>query len=349
MDMMNELSNIQQATLLAVKDATSASQLEEVRVAVLGRKGTLTVLLKGLKDLEETERREMGQRANIVRDEIELMFVKREEELRENEFGQLAEKEWLDVTAPGIPWALGGLHLVTQTINRIVEIFHGIGFARVSAPEIEWDHYAFEALNMPADHPARDDWETFFIDAPLDAKWGRQLLTPHTSNVQVRMMEHNKPPIKIMNLSRVYRRQSDMSHVPMFHQFEGLCVSETTTIADLKGTIEYVLKEFFGEERKIRYRPYHFRFTEPSFEIDINCDVCNGKGNCRLCKEGWLELAGAGLTHPYVLEASGIDPKTYSGFAFGFGVERIAMMRGGVSISDMRMLYQNDVRFLRQF
>ena len=216
-------------------------------------------------------------------------------------------------------------------------------------PEVEWDLYAFEGLNMPKDHPARDEWETFFVESPENAKFGKIVLTPHTSNGQVREMKRVKnPPIRMINIGKCYRRQSDVSHVPMFHQFEGLVVDENISIVNLKGTLDYFAKTFFGEGRVTRLRPYHFQFTEPSFEVDISCGICKGVG-CKLCKSGWHELGGAGMVHPNVLKAGGIDAKKYSGFAFGWGVERTYMMKGGIRIPDIRLLYSADLRFLTQF
>jgi len=229
----------------------------------------------------------------------------------------------------------------------------------VRHPEVDWDRYAFESLNLPKDHPARDEWETFFIasDQPeqiAEGKKGKIVLTPHTSNGQVREMEKGHLPIRMMNINKTYRRQSDVSHAPMFHQFEGLMIDKDVTISELKGVIDFFVKQFFGTERLVRLRPFHFRFTEPSFEIDISCAVCKGTGQlgndrCRLCKEGWHELGGAGMVHPNVLKAGGIDREVHTGFAFGFGVERTMMMKSGLNIDDIRILYKNDLRFLEQF
>ncbi|MDO8560559.1 MAG: phenylalanine--tRNA ligase subunit alpha, partial [bacterium] len=261
----------------------------------------------------------------------------------------------LDVSQPGIVPRVGHRHLVSQAIDEITAIFERIGFQRSRYPEVDWEYYAFAALNMPADHPARDEWETFFVDAEPLGKWGRRVLTPHTSNGQVREMEQYRPPIRMVNIGKCYRRQIDVSHVPMFYQFEGLVVDEGITMAHLVGTLDYFAKAFFGPDRKIRIRPYHFQFTEPSIEIDINCAVCGGRGIladgkvCRLCKQGWLELGGAGMVHPNVLKAGKVDPKIYSGFAFGWGVERCFLMKSGLQIPDIRMLYENDLRFLQQF
>ncbi|MCL5970351.1 MAG: phenylalanine--tRNA ligase subunit alpha, partial [Patescibacteria group bacterium] len=244
--------------------------------------------------------------------------------------------------------ALGHLHLVTQAIDEITGIFEHIGFTRVRYPEIEWDWYSFTALNFPPNHPARDDWETFFIKHNPNPKYGSMLLTPHTSSGQIREMERKKPPIRMLNIAKTYRRQSDVSHVPMFHQFEGLVVDKGVAITHLKGTLDYFVKSYFGADRKSRIRPYHFQFTEPSFEVDVTCGVCKGKG-CRVCKEGWLELGGAGMVHPNVLKNGGIDPVVYTGFAFGFGPERCLMMKEGIKIDDLRLIYSNNLDFLEQF
>lgn len=345
--MKEKLQKIEKSVLIEISDAETEAMLEALRVRVLGRKGELTKELKGLKDVPVEKRKELGEMANAVKIRIENALQRRLGEMEQARYEAIADEEWIDVTAPGETVSHGSLHMVTQTMQDIEDIFARLGFSRIHAPEVDWDHYAFETLNMPASHPARDDWETFFIDVPEDKKFGKQVLRPHTSNMQVRAMKEYGVPLKVINLGRVYRRQVSARHLQMFHQFEGLCVGKDVTLADLKGTIEFFFRQFFGD-REVRYRPYHFRFTEPSFEIDIACDVCDAKG-CGLCKEGWLELAGAGMTHPNVLRAGGVDPDEYSAFAFGFGIERIAMMRGGVSVPDIRMLVQSDLRFLRQF
>ena len=251
------------------------------------------------------------------------------------------KKEQLDITQPGVKQNIGHLHIITQAIWEIEEIFNSLGFYRVGYPEVETDWYAFKSLNMPQNHPARDEWETFFITPNI-------VLTPHTSSGQVREMEKGKLPIKMINISKCYRRQIDISHIPMFHQFEGLYVDKNVSISQLKGVLDYFVKKFFGPDRKIRLRPFNFRFTEPSFEVDISCSICNGKG-CRLCKAGWVELGGAGMVHPQVLKNGGINPDKYTGLAFGWGVERVYMMKSGLKIPDIRLIYQNDLRFLNQF
>lgn len=334
----------------AVASLKHSVDLEHLRVDFLGRKGHLALLMKELKDATEEERRDFGKAANEVKEAMEKAFAKKQTEFSAAEEATRAEAEWVDLTRPGVWPAEGHLHPVSQAIAEITDIFSRIGFVRMSAPEVEWDRYAFEMLNMPKDHPARDDWETFFIDAP-EGKMGKLVLTPHTSNSQGRVLEEGDLPIRMININRCYRRQSDVTHSPMFHQFEGFVVDQGISIANLKGVLEYFVREFFGPERRVRLRPHHFRFTEPSFEIDISCDACGAKPGavCRVCKGGWLELGGAGLTHPNVLKAGGVDPKKYTALAFGWGIERCLMMREGMNIADIRLLYRDDLRFVKQF
>lgn len=349
--MKEDLLRIESQAKEAIREASTLLKLENIRVLFLGRKGQLTMMLKQLSGLKIEERKEMGELANLVKRNVEAALAERERALEGEKFATLKETEWIDVTAPGLRPPEGHLHLVTQTIREIESIFKHLGFVRRRYPEVEWDWYAFEALNMPKNHPARDEWETFFLGEKAiieDKKYGKMVLTPHTSSGQVREMERGELPIRMINIGKCYRRQSDVSHVPMFHQFEGLLVDKNVSIANLKGVLECFAKSFFGPERKIRLRPFHFRFTEPSFEIDVSCGVCLGSG-CRLCKGGWLELGGAGMIHPNVLQAGKINPEIYSGFAFGWGVERTAMMKSGLKIDDIRILYKNDVRFLNQF
>ncbi|MFA5022127.1 MAG: phenylalanine--tRNA ligase subunit alpha [Patescibacteria group bacterium] len=343
---MNEkLLQIKTQFTQAISQVSNLDDLEKLEVDYLGRKaGVLTDILRNLKDLSETERREIGGLANVLKKEIELAITEKRNLLKAENTNQ----DFFDVTLPGIKLAEGHLHLLTQAITEIAEIFERIGFVRRRYPEVEWDWYAFESLNMPPNHPARDEWETFFIDkTPVGSK-GQRVLTPHTSSGQVREMEKKQLPIRMTNISKCFRRQIDASHAPMFHQFEGLLIDKDISIADLKGTLDYFAKQFFGPDRQARIRPFHFQFTEPSFEVDVTCGVCKGKG-CKLCKSGWVEIGGAGMVHPNVLKAGGIDPKKYSGFAFGWGVERCYLMKAGLSIPDIRMLYQNDLRFLNQF
>ena len=325
--------------LPTVQDSAGIAALE---IKYLGRKaGQLSSLMHGLKNMTPDQRRSFGQAANELKREIETQL----ESLRQRLGG--APTAQLDVTLPGTQFPHGHLHLVTKAIREIVEIFERIGFYRINSPEVEWDYYAFGALNMPPDHPARDEWETFFIDPKPISPKGQRILTPHSTSGTARELE-KKPPLRSINITKCYRRQSDVSHVPMFHQFDGLLVDEHVTIAELKGTLDYFVKQFFGPERNVRIRPFHFQFTEPSFEVDVSCGNCNGKG-CKLCKAGWLELGGSGMVHPNVLKTGDIDPKKYSGFAFGWGVERCYMMKSGLQIPDIRILYQNDLRFLNQF
>jgi phenylalanyl-tRNA synthetase alpha chain len=293
------------------------------------------------------KRKEFGLLANEVKQTIEDALETQKSKLKIQSLGRVVEK--IDVTNPGIKLPLGHLHLVTQAIEEITSIFEKIGFEKLRYPEVEWDWYVFEALNFPDNHPARDDWETFFIKGNPDPKKGPMLLAPHTSGGQIREMERKqKPPIRMLNIAKCYRRQSDVSHSPMFHQFEGLVVDQDISIVHLKGTLDYFVKSFFGQNRKSRIRPYHFQFTEPSFEVDVSCGVCFGKG-CKLCKAGWLEMGGAGMVHPNVLKSGGIDPNKYTGFAFGWGVERVLLMREGLRIDDLRTLYSNNLEFLQQF
>jgi len=337
----------------ALSPVADRPALEEVQVKFLGRKGELASLMKQLAALPDEERKTAGKIANEAKEKMEEMIAKVQEKLMREEEKTRAEREWIDVTAPGVFPKEGHLHPVSQAIQEITDVFAQIGFVSVRAPEIDWDWYVFESLNMPPDHPARDNWETFFIADTKGQKAtgakGRLVLTPHTSNAQVREMEKGHLPIRMININRNYRRQSDPSHTSMFHQFEGLVIDEGITIAHLKGVLDYFAKFFFGPDRKIRLRPHHFRFTEPSFEVDISCGACGGKGECRLCKAGWLELGGAGMVHPNVLKAGGLDPDTVSGFAFGWGVERTLVMKEGVHIDDIRILYKNDLRFTKQF
>lgn len=341
-DKLDQIKKQFDAEIDKVSDLLSLGELE---IRYLGRKaGELTGVLRGLKDVPEKQRGEIGKLANEIKREVEIRIDRAKKSLRAKQ----NIKEVFDVTLPGVSFPEGHLHLVTQTIEEIESIFDRIGFTRRRYPEIDWDWYTFESLNMPADHPARDEWETFFIDNKPVGPKGQRVLIPHTSNGQVREMEKNKLPIRMISISKCYRRQSDVSHVPMFHQFEGLLVDENVTVAHLKGVLDHFVKQFFGKDRKARIRPFHFQFTEPSFEIDISCGICKGKG-CRMCKAGWLELGGCGMVHPNVLKAGKIDTKKYNGFAFGWGVERCFLMKEGMNIPDIRILYQGDERFLNQF
>lgn len=338
----------------AVKQANSLQDLEEIGTRLVGRKGELTGLLKELATVPADQRPSIGTLANEVKRIVETKIEEARQRMSsfEEEKRLLNERE--DVTEPGIKPPKGHLHIVTQAIQEITDIFARAGFVRTRYPEVEWDWYAFESLNMPKDHPARDEWETFFMDAPVSEKYGKMILTPHATSGTARNLADKNFPIRAINIAKTYRRQIDVTHVPMFHQFDGLFVDKGVAIAHLRGILDYFAREFFGPERKTRLRPFHFRFTEPSFEIDISCGVCNGTGfiderKCRTCKRGWLELGGAGMLHPNVLKAAGIDSSVYSGLAFGWGVERTYMMKEGMQVDDIRTLYKNDLRFLQQF
>jgi phenylalanyl-tRNA synthetase alpha chain len=342
--------------ILAALDAVKTpAELDAFEMERLGRKGEFNALLKGLGALPPEERAAVGALANEKKQAVVAAVAAKRAAFEAASAGALADAERIDVTAPGARPPEGHLHLTSQAIREITDIFRRIGFSRVRHPEVDWDWFAFEALNMPGDHPARDEWETFFVDAPPHAKFGKMVLTPHTSNGQVREMLRGELPIRMINISKTYRRQIDVSHVPMFHQFEGLMVDRHVSVTHLKGVLDHFARTFFGPDRKTRLRPFHFRFTEPSFEVDISCGICGGTGKlpdgakCRLCKQGWLELGGAGMVHPNVLKAGHIDPEEWGAFAFGWGVERTMMMKAGVQIDDIRELYRSDLRFLRQF
>lgn len=341
--MREDILNLKNQMLAQIMSAGSIAEIEEIRIDYLGRSGKFTELIKKIKEVPQEERQQVGILINETKKTLESFIAEQKNSFKEN------AREWFDPTVPGVKPEVGHIHLVTQTIEEIGRVFDSIGFERVRYPEVEWDWFAFEALNFPENHPARDDWETFFIDAPQSSKYGPMILTPHTSSGQIReMLKVKKPPIRMIDIAKCYRRQSDISHVQMFHQFEGLVIDENISIVNLKGTLDYFARSFFGEGRVTRLRPYHFQFTEPSFEVDISCGICGGKG-CKMCKEGWLELGGSGMVHPNVLKAGGIDPKKYFGFAFGWGVERVLVMKSGINIPDVRLLYSQDLRFLKQF
>lgn len=362
--MEEELIGIKNAALSFILEAEDLNSLEETKLQFLGKSGKLTTTIKEITKVPLEKRPAIGILANEVKKTIEDALLQQQNILSSKKKKNILEK--IDVTNPGIKPLLGHLHLVTQAIEEISTIFEKIGFSKQKYPEIDWDYYAFGALNFPENHPARDDLETFFIKDIENNKLGKALLSPHTSTGQVREMEqavvrqkelarqrsktdeNNDIRIRMLNIAKCYRRQSDISHTPMFHQFEGLVVNKNISITHLKGTLDYFVKSYFGKKRRSRIRPYHFQFTEPSFEVDVTCGVCLGKG-CRLCKEGWLELGGAGMVHPNVLKAGGINPKEYTGFAFGWGIERVLMMKEGLEIDDLRLLYSNNLDFLEQF
>ena len=339
--MKEQLEAIRNEAEAALQTCTDAKQLDAIRVQYLGKKGALTAILKQMGKLSAEERPVMGQLANAVRTDIESAISKQQKTIAEAELTQKLQSETLDITLPGKQKKIGGSHPLTIVENEIKEIFLGMGFSVADGPEVEYDYYNFEALNLPPDHPARDTQDTFYITDNI-------LLRTQTSSVQVHVMEQKKPPIRVISPGRVFRSDAiDATHSPLFHQIEGLVVDKGITMADLKGTLELLMQRLYGEDCKIRLRPHHFPFTEPSAEVDVMCYNCYGKG-CRLCKgEGYIELLGAGMVHPKVLEGCGIDSNVYSGFAFGLGLERIVMRR--YNIQDMRLLFENDYRFLEQF
>lgn len=324
-----------------LKKADSEAALEELRVRFLGKKGELTAILKQMGSLSNEERPVMGALANEIRTALDTEIRARSKELADALMEARLVAESIDVTLPGAKVAQGKRHPFQQVLDEMKEIFLGMGFEIKAGPEIELDHYNFEMLNMPKSHPARDTQDTFYITENM-------LLRTQTSPMQIRTMEIQKPPIRIICPGRVYRSDAvDATHSPLFHQIEGLAVDKGITFTDLKGTLEAFIKKLYGENTRVRFRPHHFPYTEPSAEMDMSCFKCGGKG-CSLCKgEGWIEILGCGMVHPKVLENCGIDSEEFSGFAFGIGLERIAMMRYG--IDDMRLLYENDLRFLRQF
>ncbi|WP_461371012.1 phenylalanine--tRNA ligase subunit alpha [Candidatus Darwinibacter acetoxidans] len=338
--MLSKVEEIKASALEACSQAESVKELEQVRVRFLGKKGELTLLLRGMGQLPAEQRPHFGKLVNEVRDELESALAARETQLFQEEETRRLAAEALDITLPGRPMMRGTVHPVSQIIAETKSIFMNMGYEIVVGPEVEWDYYNFEALNIPPDHPARDMQDTFFITEDL-------LLRSQTSPVQIHVMENRKPPIRILAPGKVYRADSDITHSPMFHQIEGLVVDRGITMADLKGTLQVFVQRMFGPDTKIRLRPSYFPFTEPSAEVDVSCIMCAGAG-CRVCKDtGWLEILGSGMVDPRVLAKVGYDPQEVSGFAFGMGVERIAMLKYG--INDIRLLFENDVRFLKQF
>jgi len=328
---------------------------EELKTKILGKDSEFGKLTQSMRSVPKEDKQRVGVVLNQVKQSLEALLSEK------SKTTSGIDKEWMDVTAPGVQPPEGHLHIVTQAIEEITRIFNKIGFTRVRHPEVDWDWYPFESLNMPHSHPASDEWETFYIKTEggkrktENGKYDKIVLTPHTSNGQVREMEKGVLPIRMINIAKCYRRQVDISHTPMFHQFEGLYIDTNVSIGHLKGVLDYFAKAFFGADRTTRIRPFHFQFTEPSFEVDISCGICGGTGilknkeKCRLCKEGWLELGGAGMVHPVVLKNGNVDTDLYNGFAFGWGVERTFMMKSNTGLDDIRYLYSNDVRFLEQF
>ena len=341
MDLLENLKKIEEEAELALAGADSLEKLEELRIVFLGKKGKITDVLKQMGKISPEERPVIGQEANKLKDRLNKLLGARKEELADVVRKQRLEEERIDITLPGTEVSAGRTHPLRRVTREIEEIFIGLGFTIEEGPEIETDYNNFEALNVPKYHPARDLQDTFYID-------DHYLLRTHTSPVQVRTMARQKPPIRIIAPGRVYRSDEiDASHSPVFYQAEGLVIDKNISFADLKGTIQLFVQAVFGEDTRTRFRPSYFPFTEPSAEVDISCVICRGEG-CRLCSHtGWLEILGSGMVHPRVLEMAGIDPEEYSGFAFGMGLDRITMLKYG--INDIRLLYENDQRFLHQF
>ena len=348
MDVPEQLAELKVRALQELADIDDAKELESWRVRYLGKKSRLGAVLRNLGTLLLTERKSVGAAANRLRVEMESSLEQKEQALREAKLVSSVQKKGFDVSLPGYPFPIGRLHPVTQMIYEVNDIFISMGFQVLEGPEVEWDYYNFEALNIPEEHPARDNMATLWIDYEKDTGVRPMLLRTHTSPMQIRFMEKVKPPLRIVVPGKVYRYEAtDATHIPMFHQIEGLAVDEGITMADLKGTLYEFARRFFGEDRRVRFRCDYFPFVEPGVEMAISCAVCKGEG-CRLCgSSGWIEILGAGMVHPEVLRRVGIDPNVYTGFAFGMGIERIPMLRYG--IDDIRLFYGSDLRFLRQF
>ena len=339
--MKDKLQEITKRAMEQIDAAEEMSALNDVRVAVLGKKGELTAVLKSMKDVKPEDRPAVGQLVNETRSAIEEKLAEAKERMEEAELDYRLKSEVIDVTLPAKKAKIGHLHPNTNVLQEVEDIFVGMGYEVVEGPEVEYDYYNFEALNIPADHPAKDEQDTFYINKDI-------LLRTQTSPVQVRVMEKGKLPIRMIAPGRVFRSDEvDATHSPSFHQIEGMVIDKNITFADLKGTLQEFVKQLFGADTKVKFRPHHFPFTEPSAEMDVSCFKCGGKG-CRFCKgEGWIEILGCGMVHPKVLKMSGIDPNEYQGFAFGLGLERITLLK--YEIDDMRLFYENDDRFLKQF
>jgi phenylalanyl-tRNA synthetase alpha chain len=346
--MSPEIEELKQNALRELEAVTSLKELESWRVRYLGRKGELTMILRGLAELPPEERKVIGAPVNVAKANLEDSFKQKEQSLREVQLAALAEGKAIDITLPGRPFPTGRLHPITQTLHEICDIFVSMGFQVVEGPEVEWNFYNFEALNIPKEHPARDTMSTSWVDFETEGGDRPMLLRTHTTSVSARIIETMSPPIRVVAPGKVYRYEaSDATHTPMFYQFDGLAVDKGITMADLKGTLYEFARRFFGEDRKVRFRCDYFPFVEPGVEMAIECSVCSGNG-CRLCgNSGWIEILGAGMTHPQVLQRGGIDPEVYTSFAFGMGIERLPMLRYG--INDIRLFYGSDLRFLRQF
>ena len=341
MDLENRLKEIREEALKQIQSSEKLEKLNDVRVGVLGKKGELTALLKSMKDVAPEERPVFGQKVNETRQAIEQVLEETKKKLENAAREAKLKSEVIDVTLPAKKVNLGHRHPNTIALEEVERIFTGMGYEVVEGPEVEYDYYNFEALNIPANHPAKDEQDTFYITKDI-------LLRTQTSGVQVHEMEKGRLPIRMIAPGRVFRADEvDATHSPSFHQIEGMVIDKNITFADLKGTLAEFAKQLFGPDTKVKFRPHHFPFTEPSAEMDVTCFKCGGKG-CRFCKnEGWIEILGCGMIHPRVLKMSGIDPDEYSGFAFGVGLERIALLK--YEIDDMRLLYENDIRFLKQF
>ena len=345
--MLNKIEEIKTEALKQLGGIINAKDLEAWRVHYLGKKSPLTQILRGLTSLSIEERKAVGAAANQLKTLLESTCQEKEASLREVQLTSAAQKESIDISLPGRPYAMGRLHPITKTIDEIGEIFSAMGFEVLGGPDVEWDYYNFEALNIPAEHPARDNMSSFWVDAPPGEK-GKQLLRTHTTAITARTLESHKPPIRAIEVGKCYRYEAtDATHLNIFHHVDGIAVDKNITMGDLKGVLYEFARRYFGGDRKARFRVDYFPFVEPGVEMAIECTVCKGTG-CRVCKNsGWLEILGAGMTHPDVLRRGGIDPNIYSSFAFGMGIERLPMLRYG--IEDMRLFYNNDLRFLRQF
>ncbi len=345
--MYDQIEDLKNKALQDLKNIRNAKDLEAWRVGYLGKKSPLTQILRGLANLSIEERKDSGAAANQLKNLLETSAVEKGQALREAEIKSSAQRDLIDISLPGRTYLAGKIHPVTQTIDEICEIFNSMGFQVAEGPDVEWDYYNFEALNIPAEHPARDDMSSFWIDTPV-GDTGKQLLRTHTTAVTARTLERNKPPIRAIEPGRCHRYEAtDATHIPVFYQIDGIAVDKGITMGDLKGTLYEFSRRFFGEDRKVRFRVDYFPFVEPGVEMAIECMICKGCG-CGLCKNsGWLEILGAGMTHPDVLRRAGIDPEEYTSFAFGIGVERPHMLRYGVD--NVRLYYGSDLRFLRQF
>ncbi|MDD2218002.1 MAG: phenylalanine--tRNA ligase subunit alpha [Eubacteriales bacterium] len=339
--MQNKLNEILEQARADLSVASSIEETEAIRIKNLGKKGLITDILRSMGKLSHEEKKTLGQAANTAREEVEALINKKFKEVKENALNKKLSLEKIDVTEPGVRKTIGTPHIITITTQEIVNVFRSMGYSVIEGPEVDTVHYNFDALNAPKAHPSRDMSDTFYFSEDI-------LLRTHTSPMEVRIMENMKPPIKAIVPGRCFRYDTpDATHSPMFHQVEGLVIDEGITMADLKGTLATFARLMFGEDTKINFRPHHFPFTEPSAEVDVSCFKCKGKG-CNICKgSGWIEILGCGMTHPNVYRHGGVDPEKYTGFAFGMGVERVALLK--YEIDDIRLLYENDMRFINQF